>query len=91
MVSAQASFEAFGKRGHVSQMVYGVSIAEFDKESISCRADPIPATKGDIGNPAHAVADFSGLTDNKCKMVSKRLKQKATDRGRLHPPTDAIG
>lgn len=79
-VEPVASFNNFIASGQSSVAVFGISVSEFNDETITCRADPIAGQ-----NPAHAVADYSAHGTNQQKIKGKRLKIKALERGRLYP------
>lgn len=50
---------------------------------------PDEVTDPPCPDPAHAVVDFTALTNSKVEAHGARLARLANDRGRLHPPTDA--
>ncbi|MDD1536094.1 MULTISPECIES: hypothetical protein [unclassified Bradyrhizobium] len=80
---AHAQYVATGKQ---SAAVFGVSVAEFAKESLTCVEDPIPVKETTPANPAHCLADYSPHALKDQKLIAKRLKRVAIARGRLHPP-----
>jgi hypothetical protein len=80
------AYDLFVASGLKSVAVYGVSVAEFGDQGVSCHPDAIEAGDGIVANPAHAFADYSAHADSKQKTVAKRIKLKAIARGRLHPP-----
>jgi hypothetical protein len=86
LTSPAASHDAYVASGLMSSAVYGLSVGEFETQSIDCRADPIEAKEGQSKNVAHSVADFSPHKTSQQKNIAKRLKLKAISRGRLHPP-----
>ena len=70
--------------------VCGVTVGEFGKEGLPCHPDPIPATGTLKANPAHAYADYTGVTGtNKRKKLAQRLRTVAAGRGILHAPQSA--
>lgn len=74
------SFGNFRDKGYDSVAVFGVSVAEFNTLEILCFDDP----RND--NDSYAYADFSTLHSKSHHIrVSKRLKQKAIERGQLFP------
>lgn len=79
--NAHALYTSTGKK---SVAVFGVSVGEFGVESIPCVEDPIEKTDAEPANPAHALADYSGHTTSKQKLVAKRLKRLAIERGCLY-------
>lgn len=85
MATPQESYDLFKANGNSTCSVYGISIGEFREEKIICTAAPTSAEDGKLPNPAHALADYSGIGTSQRKLCAKRLKQKALNRGRLHP------
>lgn len=83
--SAAASFKLFNDNGNSSVAVYGVTVGEFSGEAISCTDDPLTVSENQAANPAHALADYTPHSLGQQKNKAKRLKQKAINRGRLHP------
>lgn len=76
----QQSFESFLERGFDSEAVFGLTVEEFNTVGISCYGAPEEI------NPAHPYADYSCLASKSQRVkVSKQLKQKAIERGKLHP------
>lgn len=71
--------------GRESAAVFGLSVAEFAGEQITCVEDPIEEAEETPANPHHALADYSGHEPNKHKNIAKRLKRLAVARGQLHP------
>lgn len=87
LTTAKAAHELFVSTGAKATAVFGLSIGEFNGESIKCFADPIPASAEKKGNPAHALADYSIHPEKNQKNIAKRLKRLAIARKQLHPPT----
>lgn len=85
LTTADAAFALYTGNGFTSSAVYGVSVAEFEQHGIPCEEDPLVATATLASNPAHAVADFTGIGGSKQKTLAKRIKQAAITRGVLHP------
>lgn len=82
-----ASFALYVGNGRKSQAVYGVSVGQFETHGITCHSDPLTATGGLAANPAHAYADYTAITAPKDeKKKAQRLRDRAVERGRLHPP-----
>jgi len=77
-------YTSTGKR---SAAVFGLSVSEFEAESISCVEDPIKDDPELPDNPAHALADYNGHDQKKQKVVAKRLKSLAVKRGCLYKHT----
>lgn len=77
--TAELGFESVG--------VYGLSVGEFQGETIGCVGDPLEEdnTRGTKANPAHSLADYSVHNASQQKNVAKRLKRLAAARGCLHP------
>jgi len=88
--TAAESHALYTKTGSASAAVYGVSVGEFEAETIGCVSDPVSATGKELGNPAHALANYSTHTAKNQKVVALRLKRLAISRGRLHPTPDVI-
>jgi len=88
LTSAEDAHALYTSTGRKSAAVFGVSVGEFEAESISCVEDPIKKTEVEPANPAHALADYSALSISKQKLVAKRLKRQAVERGCLY---SAIG
>jgi hypothetical protein len=85
LTTAADSHALYTSTGRQSKAVFGLSIAEFNSESITCFSDPLKATEATPTNAAHALADYSAHSTSKQKLVAKRLKRLAVARGCLHP------
>ena len=85
LTTAAASHALFTGNGFASVAVYGVSVAEFNAESLPCHPDPLRAEGALAANPAHAYADFSAFNPSQSKKIAKRLRNNAVQRGRLYP------
>jgi hypothetical protein len=85
LTSAKESYALYTGSGRQSVAVYGVSVGEFEEETIACFADPLSEAEDQPENKAHAVADYSPHSSNQQKLKATRLKQKAITRGQLHP------
>jgi hypothetical protein len=79
---AHALYTSTGKK---SAAVFGLTVAEFNAESIPCIEDPVKDDPHLPDNPAHALADYSAHAHGKQKLIAKRLKRLAVARGCLHP------
>jgi hypothetical protein len=83
--TSQAAFELhtqcnkFGSAG-----TWAVSTEECAALDLSVREDPI--TDVPCPDPAHAVVDFSVLSNSKIEAHGARLARQANERGRLYPP-----
>jgi hypothetical protein len=85
LTTAAASHALFTGNGFASVAVYGVSVAEFSVEGLSCYPDPLAAERTLAANPAHAYADFSAFSPGLGRKIAKRLRNSAVKRGCLHP------
>lgn len=85
LTTAAASHALYTSTGRQSAAVFGVTVGEFQAETVPCQDDPLAATATAPANPAHALADYTGHADKAQKNISKRLKRKAVARGQLHP------
>lgn len=85
LCTAAQSYELFVSNGYQSAAVFGVTVGEFAENGVTCFSDPLPKTDKLAENPAHAVADYSPYAMTEQKNIAKKLRQKATDRGKLHP------
>lgn len=87
LTTSAASFDLYVSNGRESVAVYGVSVGQYGAEGVFCHPDPLPATDKLKANPAHAYADFSGIVSLKDqRRKAQRLRDRALERGRLHPP-----
>ncbi len=87
LTDTAASFALYVENGLKSRATYGVSVGQFGAEGISCHSDPLAATALLQANPAHAYADYTGIASPKAeKKKAQRLRDKAVERGCLHPP-----
>jgi hypothetical protein len=88
---AQASHALYTSGGKKSAAIFGVSLPEFNAESIQCIEDPTPAvpavgtTPARPANPAHSLADYSQFDEGQQKILSRRLQGLAITRGKLFP------
>lgn len=85
ITSAEMSHALYTGTGKRSAAVFGLSVGEFNDESVTCVEDPIACTPDTPANAAHALADFTAHDLKKQKVVAKRLKSLAIKRGCLHP------
>lgn len=81
ITSAANSHALYSSNGKKSAAVFGISVGEFSAELISCAEDPIEMTSVEPANPAHALANYSAHASSKQKLVAKRLKRLAIERG----------
>ncbi len=88
LVSAEQSHTLYTANGNASAAVFGLSVAEFAGDSVTCFENPVEATPATVANPAHALADYSAHTLKQQKLIAKKLKRAAVARGQLHPPPD---
>lgn len=89
ITNAKASHELYTRTGLSSVAVFGVSVAEFRSQGLTCHGDPITECDRMPGNPAHAFGDFNPFGTNQQKNKAKRLKLVAIARGQLHPAVKA--
>jgi len=68
----------FGSAG-----TWAVSVGECRALALPSREDPI--LEGPCPDPAHALVDFSALSNSKIEAQGVRLARHANDRDRLHP------
>lgn len=90
LASLADSFERFtsaspGGFGRDSAGIWGVTIREIDQIGLSAWSDPKPADERGPENPAHAVIEFSGAPLKEWKKLSRKVKVRANQRGRLFP------
>ena len=88
MVAASESHALYMGNGLASAAVFGVTVAEFADEAITCVADPVEGTVTTVPNRAHALADYSAHAAPRQKIIAKKLQRAAVARGRLHPTSD---
>jgi hypothetical protein len=86
LVTPSESHANYVASGRLSAAVFGLSVSEFESETIPCSEDPLEATATAPANPAHSLADYSVHLMRQQKIIGKRLKRVAVARGRLHPP-----
>ncbi len=86
LTTAEASHALYTSGGKKSAAVFGVTVGEFGSESIECLSDPIEASEDEPENPAHAVADYSKYSTSQQKIIAKKLKRIAVERGSLYSP-----
>lgn len=65
---------------------WAVAVGECTQLGLPARPDEV--TELPCPDPAHAVVDFSGLSNSKVEAHGTRLARLANDRGRLHSPTE---
>jgi hypothetical protein len=81
--SSESSLIRFNGNGGRSMGVLGATIEEFGAQGLNCHEETLPF------NPAHAVANFQGLTRGQCESKSKVLLAYAETRGYLYQlPTE---
>ncbi len=90
LTSAEAAHALYTMSGRLSAAVYGISVAEFDTQNVSCRGNPTSKTEAAEENPAHAVADFTAHGSSKQKTIGQKLKKAALARGLLYPDASAV-
>ena len=87
LTTAAASHSLYTSTGRLSAAVFGLSVREFERETIECIEDPVEKLEDKPENRAHALADYSSHGDKAQKLVAKRLKRLAVARGCLHSAT----
>lgn len=88
LTTPEKSHALYTSNGLQSAAVFGLSVEEFESETISCHSDPVDETETSAANPAHALADYGLHTEQKQKLIAKKLKRLAISRGCLYPPQD---
>ena len=83
VTTAEDSHALYISTGRKSAAVFGLSVGEFETETIECTEDPIKDDSLIPDNPAHALADYSAHESKKQKVIAKRLKRLAVARGCL--------
>ena len=58
--------------------VWGVACSEVEDSGLASKADPLP----DFA--AHALIDFGSKTEKACRIIAKKLRARAVERGCLH-------
>jgi hypothetical protein len=87
LTTAEAAFELYTScRKLGSAGTWGVTIGECSSLGLAARPDPL--SEPPCPDPAHAVIDFSELSNRKVEAHGARLARFANDRGRLYPPMD---
>jgi hypothetical protein len=84
LTSAEAAHALFVGQGRMSAAVFGVSVREFQACAIPCVEDQIE--DGFFPNAAHALGDYSSEALARQKVISKRLKRDAINRGCIYAP-----
>lgn len=69
-------------KGLQSAGTWAISVAEAQAEDLPTFPDPLTAP---VGDPAHALVDFTAQSNSQVNTKGSRLAAKARDRGRLHP------
>jgi hypothetical protein len=67
---------------------WGLMVAECAAQALPVLPDPLTSPPEKVPDPAHAVVDFSGLSNSKVEAKGMLLARGAASRGRLHPPVD---
>ena len=83
LTTAAASHALYTSTGRLSAAVFGLSVSEFECETIACFEDPINKSEPEPENLAHALANYSLHGEKAQKLVAKRLKRLAVARGCL--------
>ena len=65
---------------------WGVAVGECTALGLPTRSDPVEEEP--CPDPAHAIVDFSELSNSKIEAQGARLARHANDRGRLYPGSE---
>lgn len=85
--TAQAAFELHTQCNKLTSAgTWAVSVSECQALNLPARPDEV--SEGDCPDPAHAVIEFSALSNSKIEAQGARLARHANDRERLHPPQE---
>jgi hypothetical protein len=84
----QAAFELHTQCKKLASIgTWAVTVGECQALTLTVRPDPLLA--GDCPEPAHALIDFSALSNSKIDAHGTRLARHANERGALYPqPSD---
>jgi hypothetical protein len=83
--SPKAAFELHTECNRLASAgTWAVTVGECREVGLPVRPDEIKEPP--CPDPAHAVIDFSALSNSKIEAHGMRLARKANERGRLHPP-----
>ncbi len=92
ITDAEAAYELHTRAlGLASVGAWAVTVEECTSQSLPVLADPLTAPPEPIANPAHAVVDFTAVSKSQAEAKASRLARLATERGKLHPPSEATG
>jgi hypothetical protein len=73
--------------GLTSAGTWSVSVGECAAEDLKAYSDPLEATSSAPADPAHAVIDFTSLSNSRVEAKATRLGRCASARGCLHSPS----
>ena len=85
LTTVSDSYTLYVSSGKLSCAVFGLTVGEFSAENICCYFDPTELDGEHPANPAHALADYCNHDPKRYKLVAKRLKRIAVERGQLYP------
>lgn len=89
LTTPKAAYEHHtGALGLASAGTWALTVGECTVQALPARPDPLTSPPEKVADPAHAVVDFSGVSRSQATAKGTRLARCASDRGRLHPPTD---
>ncbi len=92
ITGAEAAYDLHTKGlGFASAGTWAVTAEECAGQSLPVLADPLTAPPEPIANPAHAVVDFTGVSKSQAEAKASRLARLASERGKLHPPSEPTG
>lgn len=85
--TALAAFELHTQCNKLASAgTWAVTVGECQALDLPTRSDEV--LDGDCLDPAHAVIDFTALSNSKIEAQGARLARHANDRGILHPPVE---
>jgi hypothetical protein len=85
--TADAAFELHTQcKKLASAGTWAVTVGECQGLGLPARSDEV--LDGACPDPAHAIIDFSALSNSKIEAQGARLARQANDRGILHPPVE---
>ena len=71
--------------GRKSDGTWAVTVAECASLDLPARPDPLTAPPEPFADPAHAIIDYTGLSNGQVESKAQILAREATHRGRLWP------
>lgn len=87
LTSAEAAYELHtGCNQLASAGTWAITVGECAEQGLAVRPDAVQEEP--CPDPAHAVIDFTSLSNSKVEAHGVRLARRANDRARLHPPDE---